>query len=147
MTFRFLLAVAIYIFPSFSFAGGDHQAKEGPKIKKGAAVTEFSEEDGFKLSPRALMNLGVSFTTLGSHSSWVLPKSALISIKRATGVYRMWDNWITMVFVDIVRVEGDKVYIKSVDLEPGDQVAVTGAAFLRMTDADLNSETVDSCTH
>lgn len=52
-----------------------------------------------------------------------------------------------MVLVKILRREGDNLLVTSEDLELGDEVAVTGAVFLRMTDADLNSGTVDSCAH
>ncbi len=117
------------------------------EIKKGGAVTAFNEEDGFKLSDKAIKNLGVSFSLIKGSGPWTIPKSSLIRIKHSTGVYRKWDNWITMVLVTVLSQTKDTVTIKSIDLESGDEVAITGVTFLRMTDADLNSDTVDSCAH
>ena len=117
------------------------------EIKKGGAVSAFTKEDGFKLSDKAIANLGVTFTTIKGKSSWAVPKSALVRIKHSTGVYRKWDGWITMVLVKVLSKTKDTVTIKSVDLQNMDDVAITGVPFLRMTEADLNSDTVDACSH
>lgn len=116
-------------------------------LKKGGAVTAFSEEDGFKLSKKATKNLDVKFVDLPKGSSWDIPKSAIVRIKNSTGVYRKYDGWITLVLVDILKKNKKSITIKSVDLQEGDGVATSGVKFLRMTDADLNSDTVDACAH
>jgi hypothetical protein len=117
------------------------------ELKAGGAVTAFVKEDGFKLSSKALVNLGINFTSLVGANKWELPKSALVRIKKSIGVYRRYDGWITMVLVSIVEKKKSTVVVKSVDLESGDEVAISGVKFLRMTDSDLNSETVDACSH
>lgn len=117
------------------------------EIKEGGAVTAFSEDDGFKLSSKATKNLGVSFTTLKGKGPWVIPKVSLVKIKHSTGVYRKWDGWVTMVLVKVLSKTKETVTIKSVDLQDQDEIAITGVTFLRMTDADLNSDTVDACAH
>lgn len=116
-------------------------------IKPGGAVTAFSEEDGFKLSEKAVENLNVRFTTISGPGPWTLPKEAILNIKLSTGVYRKWDNWITMVLVKIKSRSKNTVTVESQDLQDLDQVAIEGVAYLRMTEADLNSDTVDVCSH
>lgn len=117
------------------------------KIKEGGAVSAFSKDDGFKLSDKALSNLGISFKSLKGSGPWIVPKSSLVRIKHSTGVYRKWNDWITMVLVKVIAQNKDSVTIRSIDLQSDDDIAVSGVAFLRMTDADLNSDTVDSCSH
>lgn len=115
--------------------------------KPGGAVTAFNEEDGFKLSEKAQSKLGVTYSAIKGSGPWKIEKSALVRIKYSTGVYRKWDGWNTLVFVEIVSQTKEHYVVKSVDLEEGDQIAKTGVSFLRMTEADLNSDTVDACAH
>lgn len=142
------IILLIMIFSNSFLWGSEIENQETTvQIKKGGAIVAFSKEDGFKLSNKAITNLGVTFISLKGKSPWVIPKSALVKIKHATGVYRKWDGWMTMVLVKIVSKTKETVTIKSVDLQNMDDVAITGVPFLRMTDADLNSDTVDSCAH
>lgn len=131
-----------------SYAGEKIEKSETTvELKKGGAVSAFSKEDGFKLSKKAVKNLGVSFKSLKGTGPWMIPKSALVRIKHSTGVYRKWDGWITMVLVKVLTQTKETITIESVDLETHDEVAITGVPFLRMTEADLNSDTVDACAH
>lgn len=141
-----LIALTIFSIHFGSFASGE-ESSTTVEIKPGGAVSAFSEEDGFKLSQDAIANLGISFLTLKGDGPWKVPTESLIKIKHSTGVYRRYNDWITMVLVKVVQQNKDFALIKSVDLLALDDVAVSGAAFLRMTDADLNSDTVDSCAH
>lgn len=142
-----IITIISLTFFQVGFASGEKDTGTTVEIKKGGAVTAFSKEDGFKLSEKAVKNLGVRFNTLSGSGSWMIPKSALVRIKHSTGVYRKWDGWITMVLVKVLNQTNETVTIKSVDLQDQDKVAITGVPFLRMTEADLNSDTVDSCTH
>jgi hypothetical protein len=70
-----------------------------------------------------------------------------VKVKFTQGVYRRFKNDITFVIVNVSKAEGSSVVISSDDLESDDEVAVEGVHFLRLTEADLNSETVDNCAH
>lgn len=142
----FFIIIHLFLF-STVYASGNHQAGKTVELKEGGAVVAFSKEDGFKLSNNAIINLGVSFKSLKGNGPWMVPKSAIVRIKHSTGVYRKWDGWITMVLVKIIKQTKETVTIKSIDLQDQDEVALTGVTFLRMTEADLNSDTVDSCAH
>ncbi len=129
-------------------ASGDHSApKQEFKAAKHSAVTAFDPEEGFKMSEKALQSLGIKFARLDGKNPLSIPKSALVRIKHVTGVYRRAEGWISFVLVDASSAAGATSLVRSEDLETGDEVAVEGAAFLRLTEADLNADTVDGCAH
>jgi len=133
---------------TFAFASGDHGVGDKPvELKPWSAVTDFHELDGFKLTKKAQENLGVSFMQLKGNGPWPVPKSALLTIKHSKAVFRKWNGWITIILVKVVERGEDYYKISSVDLQEGDDVAISGVKFLRMTEADLNSDTVDACSH
>lgn len=113
----------------------------------GKAIEAFSEEDGFKMSQKAIATLGVRFASIRGKGPWRVSKSSLIHIKQSTAVYRKYDGWISMVLVKVVSQTRDTALITSQDLEAEDEIAAQGVQFLRMTDADLNAGTVDNCAH
>lgn len=141
------LITCITLFIHSSFATSENAGAKTVELKKGGAVTAFSKEDGFKLSKKAVTSLGVTFKSLKGTGPWIIPKASLVKIKHSTGVYRKWDGWITMVLVKVLSKTKETVTIKSIDLENHDEIAITGVTFLRMTEADLNSDTVDACSH
>ena len=146
---RLIHMVFIYfsLLLNLSFASGDHGAGLKVEIKKGGAVQAFTKEDGFKLTKKAIKNLNVKFSPLIGDGPWEIPKTALVQIKHSVGVYRKWDGWITLVLVTVLSQAENVVRVKSLDLQDKDDVAISGVKFLRMTEADLNSDTVDSCAH
>ena len=76
-----------------------------------------------------------------------MPKSALVKIKFTDGVYRRFKGDITYVIVKVLKTDKNSVTLEAEDLEAGDEVATSGVSFLRLTEADLNSETIDNCAH
>lgn len=113
-----------------------------------AAPAGTKGEDGnFKVSSKALEHMGIHFQALTAAKEWQIPKDALVRIKLSEGVYRRFNGEITFVLVKVLNRNHQLVTINSEDLEAGDEVAVKGVNFLRMAEADLNSETVDNCAH
>lgn len=146
-TINFYLAALLTITAS-AWADGDHAApKSTSRFSEKSAVTAFDPEEGFKMSDAALQTLGVRFAKIDGHGSWTVSKNALVWIKHTSGVYRRFENWISFILVEVVSKKDGSVTIRSEDLQAGDEVAVEGASFLRMTEADLNADTVDSCSH
>ncbi|HAR42926.1 MAG TPA: hypothetical protein DCS07_09905 [Bdellovibrionales bacterium] len=143
------------IFLTGTFAYGQtetaekHKGEESETKRFGAhmAVMEFNAEEGFKLSEKGIKSLGVTFVALSKDAPWRVPRGALVNIKHSTAVYRRFDGWISLVLVKLVSGDKDTVAISSEDLQTGDEVAISGTQFLRMTESDLNSDTVDTCSH
>lgn len=148
---KHLLALTLILSSSLALASGDHGEAEGAdvsnRVGQGKAVEAFDKEEGFKLSEKAMKSLGITFSKLSGSGTWQVPRSALVKFKQSDAVYRRYDGWISMVLVKVVSKDKSTAAISSSDLEPGDEVAMTGIPFLRMTDADLNAGTVDSCAH
>lgn len=142
----FLLTVSNFLAPAFA-SESHSEASTAQRFGPGKAIEAFDKDQGFKLSEKSASVMGVSFNKLDQTGSWRVPKGAILHLKQSTGVYRKYDGWISFVLVKILKHEGDMLRVTSEDLEPGDEVAVTGSIFLRMIDADLNSGTVDSCAH
>ncbi|HLT22192.1 MAG TPA: hypothetical protein VKZ84_02075 [Bacteriovoracaceae bacterium] len=111
-----------------------------------AAATK-NEDGSFKISDKAKMTMGIRFQKLDNRNQWLLPKSSLVKIKFTEGVYRKIQDDITYVIVNVIKSNENHVFIESEDLESGDEVAIEGVQFLRLTESDLNSDTVDSCAH
>lgn len=127
----------IFIFSLFLFAHVSQAVPAGTKGKDGH----------FKVSEKSLNHLGVKFSLLSGSAPWTISKSALVRIKLTQGVYRRFEGELTYVIVKVVQEKNDEVKMHSEDLEAGDEVAITGAKYLRMAETDLNSETVDNCAH
>jgi hypothetical protein len=105
------------------------------------------EDGNFKVSEKSLNHLGVKFQPLLGNGPWIVPADALVKIKLTLGVYRRYEGEITYVIVKKLADHKGTVTIQAEDLEAGDEVAISGTKFLRMTETDLNSETVDNCAH
>jgi hypothetical protein len=112
-----------------------------------SAVMAFDPDEGFKMRDLALQTLGIRFHKLDNTAPWRAAKQSLVYIKHTTGVYRRLNGWISFVLVNVKAKKGDTVMIESEDLQAGDEIAVEGALYLRMTEADLNSDTADNCSH
>ena len=112
-----------------------------------AGVATLNEDGSFTLNKNSQQTLGIKFMRLNSTGPWLVPKESLVHVKFSKGVYRFYDGSITFVLVSTLKEEKDYVLISSSDLEAGDEIAIKGTSFLRLTEADLNSDTVDACAH
>lgn len=116
-------------------------------ITMASPAGKLNEDGSFKVSEKSLDLLGVKFYELKGKEPWVLPKESIVQIKFTKGVFRRYEGDIAFVIVKILKKDGEYVSVSSPDLQAGDEVAVKGASFLRLTEADLNSDTVDACAH
>lgn len=127
---KFILTILISLFLNSAFGAGTK-----------------NEDGSFKLPEKSLKTLGIKFQKLNGKGPWLLPLNALVKIKFTQGVYRKIQEDITYVLVSALKTDGKSVLVSSEDLESDDEVAIEGVHFLRLTEADLNSDTVDNCAH
>ncbi len=106
-----------------------------------------NEDGSFKISDQSQKVMGINFARLDGSGPWTLPSNSLVKIKFTQGIYRRYEGNITYVLVSVLKSDSQTITLQSEDLEAGDEVAVNGTNFLRLTESDLNSETVDSCAH
>lgn len=145
---QLILVLILSAYSLNAFTSDDHGAAEGPaNFGDGKAVTAFDKEEGFQLSDKAMKNLRVKFIDIKGNGPWTIPSEALVRVKQSTGVYRRYEKWISFVLVKVISKNEKISQVTSEDLQSGDEIATSGANYLRMTDADLNSGTVDSCAN
>lgn len=113
----------------------------------GASAGVRNDDGSFSLSEKALKLLGVNFKTLQSDGPWEVPKSSLVKIKFTQGVYRRFEHTITYVIVKVLKENEHTLIIAAPDLQARDEIAVSAVTYLRLAEADLNSTTVDNCSH
>lgn len=135
-------AIVIFALPALA-----SENEGSSRVGDAFAVRAFTKEDGFKLSAEAGATLGVEYAKLVGKGPWHVPKGALLTLKLSSGVYRRYQELNTLVLIKTIKVNADTLLISSEDLQDGDEIAVSGVSFLRMTEADLNSDTLDACGH
>lgn len=123
-----------------AMASGDHSA---PATKDGAATAY--EEGEFSVTEKAEKTLGIKWLTMEGKGPWRVPAEAVMRLKFTKTAYRKFEGRITMIVLESVKEDGGFVWITSPDIEAGDQIAIKGVKFLRMTELDLFQGAVDSC--
>lgn len=141
------VVLSTILFALLGWADGGHKEEGSGRIGPNFAVTAFDKEEGFKLSDQALATLTIKFAPLQGKGPWTIAHDALVTLKKSTAVYRRYQGFITLVLVKVTKQTEAGLVITSQDLEPNDEIAISGVPFLRMVDADLNSETTDGCAH
>lgn len=127
-----------------AWASEEHEEGGAARTGPAKAVLEATAERGMKLSDKALKRLGVQTVRLAGTGPYRISTKALVSSKEEVGVYRLRDGWYKHVDVEVSGKERGSAVIQAKDLRPGDQVAVAGAALLRVAELDvLGGEEVD----
>ena len=116
---------------------GEEEASSG--VGPGNAVTATDAEKGLQLSDEAVKTLGIK--TQAVPEEFTLPKSAIVTFKDETGVYRLRDGWYKLIEGE-ARPQGVLVRFipqRKKDLRPGDTIVVEGAPLLRVAELDAFS--------
>lgn len=116
--------------------GHDHKAGEeaGGSVGPDKGITEFSERNGFKLSPEALKNFDLKFIKLNDDGPWSLPKSALVHSGEETNLFRKRNDFFKRIDFQTIKNSGTQLTIDSDDLREGDEVVNIGLGFLRIAE-------------
>jgi len=139
---RLLISGAlVLLFPAVALRASEDKEPEG---KLPAAIVAHDPEQGFRLAPAAVKRLGISLQEINGTGPWSVPAAALVRVKRSVGVYRVSDEFITLVIVEATPT-ANGFTVKSEDLRGGDSIVIKGGAFLRVIDLDLSGGGGDSC--
>ncbi len=110
---------------------GEHE--ESAQVGPDKGILEASEMEGFKLSPEAEKNFGLSRVKVSSDSI-ELPRSAIVTAVAEVNVFRYRSGFYKRIdFSEVNRSQG-KVRIRSKDIKPGDEIVVHGLGFLRIAE-------------
>lgn len=110
---------------------GEHE--ESAQVGPDKGILEASESEGFKLSPEAEKNFGLSRVKVSSESI-ELPKSAIVTAVAEINVFRYRKGFYKRVDFSEVNRSQNKVRIRSKDIKPGDEIVVNGLGFLRIAE-------------
>lgn len=116
---------------------GEEEASSG--VGPGNAVTATDAEKGLQLADEAVKTLEIK--TQAAPEEFTLPKSAIVTFKDETGVYRLRDGWYKLIEGE-ARPQGVLVRFipqRKKDLRPGDTIVVEGAPLLRVAELDAFS--------
>jgi len=118
---------------------GHEEEGEAKNVGPNKGIISYDEHDGFVLSSGASKNFKIEYLTLQNSAPWILPKSALVTTREDRSVYRNRGGKLLRVDVTLVSRTKDHAQVKSEDLQPGDQIVIRGAEFLRVAELDITS--------
>jgi hypothetical protein len=124
---------------SVSSAADEPTSAKESNVRAGShlAVEAANLTSGFRLNEKAKKNIGVVHQPLGS-SPYTLPASCLVYFGDQVGVYRFRQGWFKLVSISIDKKgPGNSVTFSGGAFQAGDEVAVQGAALLRVTEMDV----------
>lgn len=126
-----------------AFADEEAAAPAKDRVGPGKAVLAASQEEGIKLSEKALSALELKFSEVNSRQISV-SKSALIQFQDFSAIYRERNGWIKMVEVEPLFKNGHALF-ESEDLKPGDRLVVENGGLLRVVELDIFGPEADAC--
>jgi len=126
---------------------GESDEEEGKNIGSTKGIVEFSKKDGFKLSPEALKNFDLSYLELKGQGPWILSKSSVVYSGNESNLFRKRNGYFKSVDFRIVQDLGDRISVKSIELQEGDQLALTGLGFLRIAEVAATGGVSHGHTH
>ncbi|AZZ37301.1 hypothetical protein CIK05_11045 [Bdellovibrio sp. qaytius] len=115
---------------------GDHKEEAEVNAQVGAdkGILEADKEKGFKLSPEAEKNFQINKIKIVTSTSIELPLTAIATSTVEVNVYRFREGFYKRIdFIQLSKNQ-NKIFIKSPELKVGDEVAVSGLGYLRVTE-------------
>lgn len=124
--------LCLMISTTNALAEEDHH-HAGKNFGEGKAITEVSDENGFKLSKESISTLGIKFRKIDS-DKFEIDKDTLITSKDFKGVYRFKDHFFKLIPV-VIESENSGIYwVHSDQIQQGDKIVVKSAGLLRVAD-------------
>jgi hypothetical protein len=141
MKFFALILTLTLCIPGFAEEEGEGAQKD--RVGPGKAVVAASQEEGIKLSEKAMKTLEIKFLEING-SAVSVPKSALIQFQDFSAIYRERAGWLKMVEVEPVFKNGHAI-ISSKEFRGGDRLVVENGGLLRVVELDIFGPEADAC--
>lgn len=115
---------------------GSHGEESEANAQVGAnkGIVEADKEKGFKLSVEAEKNFDIKKIKVQSSLSVELPLSAIATSTVEVNVYRFRDGFYKRIDFNQISKNQGRISIKSPDLKQGDEIAISGLGFLRVSE-------------
>lgn len=114
--------------------GHEEEHEESTQVGPDKGILEASEENGIKLSPEAEKNFEILKIKISAQGNTQIPKSAIVTAVSEINVFRYRNGFYKRIDFEKIVQEQTKITIKSKDLKPGDEIALTGLGFLRIAE-------------
>ncbi len=115
----------------------EHEEEEcGGRVGPTKAIVEASKKTGIKLSEKAIKALDITTEPINSQNTHKLPLKSLVHFQEEVGVYRQREGWFKLIEVEVLSKNSTEVTVKTQNIKPGDDVAVTGVALLRVAELE-----------
>lgn len=116
---------------------GDHHDEEaGGNVGPDKGIISYSKKEGFQLSPEAMKSFDVKFERIAVSGQFSGVLSALVTSGENRSVFRFRGGSFKRVEVQVKSKSATDMRVTTSELKEGDQVAVKGAAFLRIAEID-----------
>lgn len=117
-----------------------HEEEENSAVGAGKGVTEFSPENGLRLSSEAAKSFGIVISAvLSRQNSFEIPHTALLEAQDGKYVYLDRLGMLKRVAVEIEKRVADTVFIKSRALSRDSKIVTSGVPFLRAAELDVTT--------
>ncbi len=114
--------------------GHDNESEANAQVGENKGIVEADKEKGFKLSVEAEKNFDIKKIKMQSSLSVELPLSAIATSTIEVNVYRFRDGFYKRIDFNQISKDQGRISIKSPDLKAGDEIAISGLGFLRVSE-------------
>ncbi len=138
-TFIYSLVLVTGVFIGASVSAEDnhdhddeHLEEASPLVGPDKGITERSNK-GFKLSAEAMKSFAIEMMDLSS-ATVEIEKKSLLTIKEEKFIYRVRENWIVKIPVQVLNQNRDKIKLSLSSFAPGDKMITRGVGFIRTSE-------------
>lgn len=110
------------------------QGEENVQVGPNKGIVEASKENGFKLSAEAEKNFSIQRVKVLNLKAIQVPREAVVSSGIEVNLFRIRAGYYKRIDFVKVSVVDNKLTIRSNDLMIGDEIAVSGLGFLRISE-------------
>lgn len=134
-----LFMLSILSYPAIAEEGHEEEDSVS-NVGEDKGVTEASIQKGFKLTPESVKHLGIkTIEPKKEGQSFMLPKSALVSVKREHFVYTLSGGFYKAIEVKVAKTSSTQITVTPEHDPILGQVAIEGVHFLRNIEIDIFS--------
>ncbi|MCB0379391.1 MAG: hypothetical protein KDD33_12935 [Bdellovibrionales bacterium] len=127
---------------------GDNSHKESFGQNKAVVEVKHAGEE-FKLSKDSEKRLKIVSIKLSpsQNSLYKIPKLALVKFKDEVGIYIKRNGWFRLVKVQDMKTSKDHIFIKTQNINDGDEIIISGAPYLRITQLQTSGQGGEGHAH
>ena len=112
----------------------EHGEEENPQVGPKKGILEASEQQGIKLAPEAEKNFEIQKIKVVNSASVEIPKNAVVTAGVEENLFRYRAGYYKRIDFEKLGKAGNRMSVRSKDLQTGDEIAITGLGFIRIAE-------------